>query len=236
MSVRGITVALALAFSASVAAAAGAPSYKFLTAAQVDPARLLPAPPADSSPAAKAEIAELHAIEAARTPAQLERAKHDDETENASFFADVLGPGFDLKKLPATAKMFADLRTEEKTAAGVAKDFFKRNRPWIADPSFKSCSKGDKPQSSYPSGHSTMGYSFAVVLASMVPAESQAILARAAEYAENRLVCGMHYRRDIVAGEALGTAVAVQLLQNPAFQAEVTAAAKELRAAHIGGE
>ena len=33
-------------------------------------------------------------------------------------------------------------------------------------------------------------------------------MARAADYAENRLVCGMHRRRDIQAGQVLGTVVA----------------------------
>jgi acid phosphatase (class A) len=232
MSPLGPVIVLSAAFAASTAFAADA-AYRFIAPEAVAPARLLPAPPADSSGAGKREVAELHAIENARTPAQFARAKHDDETENASIFADVLGPAFDLAKLPATAKMFAEIRAEEKLAAAQAKDFFKRNRPWIVDASFKSCAQEDKPQSSYPSGHATMGYSFAVVLASIVPSKAQAILARADEYAENRLVCGMHFRKDIVAGQTLGTAVAVEMLQNSNFQADVSASAKELHAAHI---
>lgn len=241
MSPLGPVIVLSVAFAASTAVAGEAAqaikpadaAYHFVSADHFDPARILPAPPADSSSAGKAEVAELHAIEKARTPAAFARAKHDDETENASIFADVLGPGFDLAKLPATAKMFAEVRAEEKRAAAQAKDFFKRNRPWIVDASFKSCAQEDKPQSSYPSGHATMGYSFAVVLASIVPAKAQAILARADEYAENRLVCGMHFRKDIVAGQTLGTAVALEMLQNSNFQADVAASAKELHAAHI---
>lgn len=68
------------------------------------------------------------------------------------------------------------------------------------------------------------------------PRKAQAILARADEHAENRLVCGMHFRRDIVGGQALGTAVALEMLKNTVFKAEVDAAAKELRAAHIAKE
>ena len=66
-----------------------------------------------------------------------------------------------------------------KIAAAAAKEHFKRNRPWIADPALKSCAKGDAPQSSYPSGHATMGYAFAVVLARIVPEKSKAIFDRA---------------------------------------------------------
>ena len=103
------TAALFLAAPAAFAADAG---VKFITLTDVEPAKLLPSPPADGSMAGKAELAELKAIEAARTPKALERAKSDDKTENASFFADVLGPGFDLSKLPATAKSCREGRWE----------------------------------------------------------------------------------------------------------------------------
>ena len=78
-----------------------------------------------------------------------------------------------------------------------------------------------------------MGYAMAVVLASLVPEKAPAIMARAADYAENRLVCGMHRRRDIQAGQVLGTVVSELLLRKPRFQAEFAAAKRELRAANV---
>ena len=231
---RHATVAvLALLLTAPSGFAAETATTKYITHAQYDPSRLLPPPAADGSVKTKEEIAELHRIENARTPAQLERAVYDDKTEDASIFAEVLGPIFDLAKLPATAHMFADIRADEKAAAAEAKEFFKRTRPWLADQTLNSCNKNDKPKSAYPSGHATMGYSFAVVLASLVPEKSQAIFARAAEYAENRLVCGAHYRTDIVGGQVLGTVVGIAMMNNPAFQSEMRAAAEELKTKHI---
>ena len=221
-----------MALVASSGTFAAAPSI-FLTPSQYDPTRLLPPPPSDNSAATKAELIELKEIEAGRSPAQLARARSDDKTQNASIFAEIIGPGFDLRTLPATAKMFADIRREEQDAATAAKDFFGRSRPWIVDPSMASCSREDAPQSSFPSGHATMGYSMGVVLASLAPEKAQAILARASEYSENRLVCGMHFRRDIVAGQTLGTAIAIELMQSPGFRAEYDAAAIELRVAHF---
>ena len=73
-----------------------------------------------------------------------------------------------------------------------------------------------------------MGYAMAVVLAALMPEKGQAIMARAAVYAENRLVCSAHFRRDIVAGQTLGTAVAVMLLHNAKFRVEFGAAEAEL--------
>jgi acid phosphatase (class A) len=223
-----------LAFSAHAQTPATKPAVvHFLTAADYPPDQLLPAPPKDGSPKALAELAEVHSLERARTPAELARARHDDETENATIFAEVIGSGFDLTKLPATAKLMSDIQAEDKAAAKAAKDHFLRNRPWIVDNSLQSCAKGDAPQSSYPSGHSTLGYSLAVILARLEPAKAPAIMARAAEYADNRLVCGMHFRSDVVAGQALGTAVALKLLDVPAFRAEYDAAAQELAKAGV---
>jgi acid phosphatase (class A) len=98
---------------------------------------------------------------------------------------------------------------------------------------FKSCSKDDEPLSSYPSGHATMGFSMAVVLADLAPKRAPAPLARAADYANSRLVCGMHFRADIVAGQVLGTEAAGDLLRNPRFRADRDAAQAELQAAHL---
>lgn len=70
-----------------------------------------------------------------------------------------------------------------------------------------------------------------LVLASLVPDKGQAIMARASEFAENRLVCGMHFRSDIVAGQALGTIIVLSLMQNAGFKADYDAAKAELRRA-----
>jgi hypothetical protein len=70
----------------------------FLTVADLDQAVHLPAPPAEGSAAAAAELAELHWIERTRSPQRLARARWDSETENGGMFAPTLGPGFDLAR------------------------------------------------------------------------------------------------------------------------------------------
>lgn len=225
----GLVVLASLLISTALVAA----KPVFLTPSDYDPKLLLPPPPADGTPAAKAELAELDRIAAARTADEFARAKSDDETENATIFEGVIGSGFAFAKFPATDKLMSDVRNEEKGAATAAKNLFLRNRPWIVEPSLQACSRSDPPQSSYPSGHSTMGYAMATVLAALMPEKAQAIMTRADGYAENRLVCSMHYRRDIVAGEVLGTAVGVALLHNARFKVEFDAAEQELKAAHL---
>ena len=85
-----------------------------LSVADLDPAQVLPPPPALGSVQAKAEFAELHAIEGVRTPADEADARLDGDTKNASIFASVLGPRFDLATLPATARLMAIVRATEQ--------------------------------------------------------------------------------------------------------------------------
>lgn len=58
---------------------------------------------------------------------------------------------------------------------------------------------------SFPSGHTSDIYSQAVPLAVMVPELAPEILVRASEFANNRLVLGVHYPLDLVGGRVAGT-------------------------------
>ncbi|HEX7760723.1 MAG TPA: phosphatase PAP2 family protein [Caulobacteraceae bacterium] len=223
------------AADAPAPAASPKPALAFLTPADVDPARLLPPPPVDGSTIAQAELAELRRIGAGTTPDEFAEAQWDNDHEDGMIFQSAIAPGFDLANLPATAKLLAEVRTEESVASSTAKAYFKRNRPWIIDGSLKTCSRDEKPQTSYPSGHSTMGFAMAVVLSKALPELSGSLMVRARDYAYHRMVCGMHYRADVVGGQTLGTAVAAMLLKDPKFQEDLEAAKAELKAAHLTG-
>jgi len=195
------------------------------------PAMLLPAPTADGTGPTQAEIKELRAIGKSSTAGEFAEAMWDDEHENAAAFNQVMG--VDLTTLPETAKLLEEVRVEDKAAGKLAKNKFKRSRPWILDPKLKTCAREDGPQTSYPSGHTTIGFSTAVVLAHLAPEKADDIMTRAAQYGYHRMVCGMHYRSDVVAGEALGTVIGYALLQNAQFQAQFALAKAELVKAGI---
>lgn len=238
--------ALALLMCGSVAAASdmappAAPRPKkhlqILTPEQVDPARLLPPPAADGSPAQMADLAEVQHIYRERSPERYAQAKWDDAHESAELFAPTLGPGFDLARLPATARLLKLVQNEADVSADIAKVHFARNRPWAIDTSIVACDykPGANPKRSYPSGHATLSYSLGVVLANLMPEKSQLILTRAADYAYSREVCGAHYRSDTEASHVLGSVVALQLLANPTVAPMLAAARAELVAAGLTG-
>lgn len=66
--------------------------------------------------------------------------------------------------------------------------------------------------SSFPSGHATMSFACATVLSALVPRGAPAFFALAAAIAYSRLYLGVHWPGDVVAGAALGIAIALLLL------------------------
>jgi hypothetical protein len=225
---------IALILAAALAAAGpGEKAAPLLGPADLDPALVLPTPPAAGSPQALAELAELHAIEAARSAADEADARTDGDTKNATIFARVLGPRFDLASLPATDTLMKLVRTTEKDAADRGKDAFKRQRPYVVDPTLKSCKRNEDPLSSYPSGHTSMAFAMGEILARLVPEEAAPILARAARYGQSRIVCGQHFRSDVTAGQMLGALIAERLMEKAEFRSAFAAARGELIATGI---
>jgi hypothetical protein len=71
---------------------------------------------------------------------------------------------------------------------------------------------------SYPSGHTTYGYTGALVLAILVPERYQQMIARGAEYGNNRIIVGAHYAMDVLGGRTLALYDMAHLLANdPAY-------------------
>ena len=229
-----LAAAIFLIALASPTQSADAPKrLAFLSADELAPQSILPPPPIDGSPEATRELNELRVIAAATTPERWDQAKWDNDNEDGTIFQSVIAPQFDLAQLPATAKLLAEVRTEEAIAGGMAKTYFRRARPWVLDPTLKTCSRDDAPDSSYPSGHATMAYAMAVVLARAMPDIAPQLLRRARDYSESRLICAAHFRSDVAGGESLGTTVAALLLRDPRFEADLEAARAELRSAHL---
>jgi len=201
-----------------------------LSPGDVDASLYLPPPPAAGSAVEKRELQELHAIAKRSSKELLETATRDAKDETPDIFNDAVG--FDVATKPETFKLLKLVVEEEDGDSKLAKAYFHRLRPYAVDPSVRACEPKKpgkvKPANSYPSGHASLAFSMGVVLASVVPEKSQAILARASEYAEHRLVCGVHYRSDIVAGQQFGTILALKLMQNPGFKAQMDLARGEL--------
>jgi acid phosphatase (class A) len=202
----------------------------YIDATVLDLADLIPNPPAVDSAANKAELAELHRIEAARTPDQVAAAKADEDDEDLFLYRSVLGAGFNPDALPITAELGEHVNNEQSIAGGALKPVFQRVRPYKTDPTLHPVCALTELANSYPSGHALTGYLEGLTLAEIVPEKRTEILARADEFAHNRLVCGVHYPSDVEASRRVAYIVFGYMMATPRFQRDLAAAKAEMHA------
>jgi len=199
----------------------------FVTNKDIDLTMILPPPPANDSAQTKAELGEVLTLQVTRTPEMAASAVADSE-ENVWRFANVMGPNFNKEKLPKFSAFFDRVVETEGAVVDPAKDVWKRPRPHqlsdLVKPAVKLSSSG-----SWPSGHATVGTMMGIILADMVPEKRAEIMARAAEYAHNREVGGIHYASDVEMGKISGSVIAAVLLNRDDFKAEYEVARAELR-------
>lgn len=121
--------------------------------------------------------------------------------------------------------------TDAVFATLAAKNHYNRTRPFVANQAV-SCTPHEEPdlarEGSYPSGHSSTGWAWALILAEIAPDRADAILKRGHAFGQSRVICGVHWQSDVEAGRIIGAAVVAKLHSDPVFRAQVEAARKEL--------
>lgn len=209
----------------------------YLTADEVPLTILLPPPPTVGSAEQQSDLAAVLDAQNARTPESTQRAI-EDSTRSVMRFSEALGLEAASRDIPQTKVLFREIAHEAEDLTDSAKQVFHRTRPFVDDSGVKPLivtpADGSRPTGqtpSYPSGHSTFGWAAGILLAQMVPERSGAIFARAAEFAHNRLVAGVHYPSDVEAGRVCGTVIANALWHSARFRADFDAAKVELRRA-----
>ncbi len=191
----------------------------------IDPARvrdLLPPPPEPGSMTTAADLEAVRQAQAWRTPEQVVWAEAVAKFDPFELFgtADLLGPQFTKKNLPAIAQILEDEAEDLRPLSEAAKDLYARPRPFKVDPSIKPCIK--LPTSlSYPSAHTYGAFMCAAIFAEIFPEQRDALFARAHRIAWGRVLGGVHYPTDLEGGRRLAEAAAAELVKNPAFKAAV---------------
>jgi acid phosphatase (class A) len=114
-----------------------------------------------------------------------------------------------------------------------AKNFSQRPRPFLSNqapvctPEYQA---QQAKESSYPSGHATVGWGWALILAELSPPNANAVLARGLAYGESRNVCNVHWHSDVVQARSVAAATVAALHSNAAFRTDLEAARSELLA------
>ncbi|CAH1668699.1 Acid phosphatase [Hyphomicrobiales bacterium] len=205
---------------------AGAP---YITPETIDLSAILSGPPLPGSPAAKADMEAVLALQASRTRESIAQARLD-RKQSVFRFSDVLGPEFRKRRLPHTAAFFKQITHDEEAILATVKDRWQRARPFAANPAVTTCVK--RPTTgSYPSSHAALGYLYGLILADLVPDDREALMARAEAYAESRALCGVHFPTDLAAGKRAAEAIFAALKTSPRYQAAFAKVRDEIQGA-----
>ena len=235
-ALTAVILVLSLAGSGAWAAEAGylAPD------AMPDSLRLLPPPPAAGSGTQADDTAAFAATRALKDQPRWALAANDvDQSPEAAFldFTCALGVTLDDGSAPSLSTLFSRVAKDARGVVDPPKDHYGRHRPYVDNPGdiCVAKSEGLARSPSYPSGHTTLGWAWALILTELAPDRATEILLRGRVYGESRVVCGVHYPSDIEAGRTNGAALVAALHGNASFRADLERARGEVEAARKAG-
>ena len=224
---RSIVLAVIFA-SATAVSFAKETALNYLKEGKPEAATLLAPPPLIDSPEQAADMDEVKAVYHAADKAD-KQAAYDEKKFSVFNFTPAVGAFFQSNNLPKTAAFFEKVQLDAETVTDAGKDYFHRPRPYSTDTNLIN---GKLEKSfSYPSGHSTESMVLALVLADLLPAQHDAILAHARTMGWHRIQIARHYPTDIYAGRVLAQAIVKQFKKSDDYEEAFNAAKKEIEAA-----
>jgi len=202
---------------------------------------LVPAPPAAGSAGFALDEQVSREARALRGSPRFAQAHTDAELgfpAGANQFSCAIDMDVDAVKTPALYRLLERSRIDASAATRTAKKHYQRARPFMVNGE-PTCTPEDEEglrgNGSYPSGHTSIGWAWALILSEIAPDRADAIQLRGRNYGESRLVCNVHWQSDILEGRFMGAAAVARLHDNAAFNKDLLAARKEIVAARKAG-
>ncbi|WP_436223482.1 acid phosphatase [Cupriavidus necator] len=209
--------------------------------ARPDSLKLLPAPPAQGSPALALDEDAARQAGTLRGSPRWQLATEDAVLtfpQAASAFSCVLGVPVSEKDTPYLNILLRRSLVDAGLSTYGVKDRYKRTRPFVANKT-PMCTPADaaklEKDGSYPSGHSAIGWAWALILAEVEPERANDILARGRAFGQSRVVCNVHWQSDVNEGRMMAAATVARLHADPTFRADLDQARREVVAARASG-
>ena len=148
----------------------------------------------------------------------------------------ILSPAFGItispQTTPAIYKMLAVSVMTTDQAGKLPKEHYLRTRPYVFfnQPTIIPGDEGVlRDNGSYPSGHTILGWSAALLLCEVNPDSANAILARGYMYGQSRVIAGYHWQSDVDAGRLVASAAVARIHTDKRFLKLMKKARKEYK-------
>ena len=195
----------------------------------------LPAPPQTNEMRFAYDTAQYNWGKSVRNTPRGEKARLDAEysiERIAAVFSPVMGIEISSKNTPQIWKLLTDATKTADFACDSAKITYMRQRPFMVYNEPTLVPK-DEPSlrlnGSYPSGHTTLGWTSALILCEINPATEDAILKEGFEYGQSRVIAGFHWQSDVDAARVVASAAFARLHTSKAYLKQLRKAQKEYR-------
>jgi acid phosphatase (class A) len=202
---------------------------------------LIPPPPAPGSAAYAMDVEVAQNTFALRDTPRFALAASDYDLKLPRFIND-FSCALNIEITKSNAPYLYNLLSRSFTDIGLstyaAKNYYKRQRPFqvndepLAVPEARDYLSKDP---SYPSGHTALGWGFALILSEIAPDRDDQILARGRAFGESRIVCNHHWYSDVVWGRFMGAVTVARLHADPTFEADLAATKAEYAALSAKG-
>ncbi len=200
-----------------------------------DSLSLSPAPPAPGSAWAQLDEAVARQAITMQGSARFQQAHTDADLSfpaGAQQLSCALGVPVSASQTPALYRLLERTRIDASAATKAAKNHYKRPRPFTVN-NAPTCTPDDETKlrenGSYPSGHTAIGWAWALILSEIAPDHATALMERGRNYGHSRLVCNVHWYSDVKQGQFMGAAAVARLHDNPEFAADLLQARRELQ-------
>ena len=231
---KRLAVILAVVMTASVWCVWAEKKPYFSTAEMPNAVKYMPGPPERGTARFAYDSAQYVWGKSMRATARGEKARLDAEfsiERMAAIFSPVMGIEISEKNTPALWKLLEDATATTGKACHIAKETYMRPRPYMVynEPTLVPEDEEELSHNgSYPSGHTTLGWSTALILCEINPAAEDAILKEGFEYGQSRVIAGFHWQSDVDAARVI-TSAAFARLQ---YQKQLEKAKKEYKKAN----
>ena len=198
--------------------------------------RFLPPPPDTASAAFQYDQAQYRwGLGQRRDSARLAIAVGDAvwSVDNiCGIYSGVLGITISPQTTPAIYRMLTVGLVTTDQAGKLPKNHYMRTRPYVhydAPTIYPSDEAWLRTNGSYPSGHTILGWSAAMLLTELVPECADTILARGYMYGQSRVIAGYHWQSDVDAARLVASAAVARLHADKRFLRLMKKARREYR-------